>query len=99
MRIKHWQGYGCINAKKLSEQEINNNTMLLTIELNGNHECGLCRYDTYDIFNWLLNRGKRFATKCKSDRNITNIEIDEGTTTINGSCVDQAIYKIYYRKE
>jgi len=58
MRLKHWQGYGTINAT-VSGRELNtaSNTEIIKIKVWGNHEYGLDRSeDKYDIFRWLLKR-------------------------------------------
>ena len=52
MRIKHWAGYGCVNARKVKE----NNPFILHIKVEGNHECGLVREDEYELYNWLVKR-------------------------------------------
>ena len=50
MKIKHFAGYGTVNATKVKDD----NT--LHIHLAGNHEWGLNRNDTYDVFNWLVKK-------------------------------------------
>jgi len=97
MKIKHWQGYGAINAKKISDVRINDSMSKLTIQLSGNHEYGLVRDDKYDIFNWLLNKGQRFATKIKDYRDILHINITEDILNIAGENIDCALYEITYR--
>ncbi len=51
MKIKHWAGYGCVNARKVKD-----GSCKLHIRIEGNHEQGLDRYDEYDLFNWLVIR-------------------------------------------
>ena len=53
MRIKHWAGYGCVNAKR-----INDGQAKLHVRVEGNHECGLKRdlWDDYTLYNWLVKR-------------------------------------------
>lgn len=51
MRIKHWQGYGIVNAVKVKDKDFT-----LAVHVSGNHEWGLRRDDTYDLFNWLVKR-------------------------------------------
>lgn len=54
MKVKHWAGYGCVEAKKM--KSYNNWTNIL---VRGNHEWGLeprC-FNKFDWYNWL---GKRF---------------------------------------
>ena len=51
MKIKHWQGYGTVNAVKVKDKDFN-----LCVKVSGNHEWGLRRNDYYDLFNWLIKR-------------------------------------------
>lgn len=53
MKIKHWAGYGCVNARK-----INDGSCKLHVRVEGNHECGLERgaWDTFTLYNWLVKR-------------------------------------------
>lgn len=54
MRVKHWAGYGCVEAKKLNDYGTH-----VKVLVTGNHEMGLePRYfDNRDWERWL---GKRF---------------------------------------
>ncbi len=81
MKIKHWQGYGTVEATKVLQTYIDrdeyisryinhitngqrwewpryldSNLVELTIRVSGNHEWGLVREDTYDLYNWLVSR-------------------------------------------
>lgn len=98
MKIKHWQGYGSVNVKKLAEYDTNRFTgeKKIIIEVTGMHECGLSRKDPYDIYNWLFKRGERFAPDCKDSRNITKIEIFE---SVSEDKTDKSVYEITYRKD
>lgn len=55
MKIKHFQGYGSVQAKKVSKTTIGNKTKLV-VEVKGNHEWGLVRDDIYDAKRWLFDR-------------------------------------------
>lgn len=55
MKIKHWQGYGCVDAKKVSKKSKNGSTTLIVM-VRGNHEWGLVRDDKYDLKRWLVDR-------------------------------------------
>ena len=52
MKIKHWQGYGCVTARKCKDS----NPFTLHIRVEGNHEWGIVRNDEYDLYNWLVRR-------------------------------------------
>ena len=50
MTIKHFAGYGRVNAKRIKDDAT------LHIRVFGNHEQGLYRDDLYDLYNWLVKR-------------------------------------------
>ena len=62
MRIKHFMGYGSVNAKvvkKTTNTSTQNEGYILktlTINVWGNHEYGLVREDEYDINQWLVKK-------------------------------------------
>ena len=51
MKIKHFAGYGCVNAKRIKDP-----SCTLHVQIRGNHEWGIVRNDEYDLFNWLVKR-------------------------------------------
>lgn len=53
MRIKHWAGYGCVNARK-----INDGAAKLHVRVEGLHERGVKRdtWDTTLLYDWLVKR-------------------------------------------
>lgn len=55
MKIKHWQGYGTVNAEKVSKKTAGGITTLV-VRVSGNHEWGLIRDDEYDLKTWLVKR-------------------------------------------
>ncbi len=55
MKIKHWQGYGTVDAKKIS-RTVENGMVTLIVKVTGDHEWGLVRDDEYDLINWLVKR-------------------------------------------
>ena len=90
MKIKHWQGYGTVNAKKISAKE-ENGIKTLMIEVTGNHEYGLVRNDIYDVYNWLV---KRFDKTVPDYRHIRSLDIVESTVINNGVSTERATYTI-----
>lgn len=52
MRIKHWQGYGCVTATKCKDST----PFTLHIKVQGDHEWGIILKDQYDLYNWLVRR-------------------------------------------
>lgn len=86
MRIKHWQGYGCVDAKRTAKRVNSDGTVFLEITVTGEHEYGLERNDVYDVHRWLLSK---FAKDCPGYRDVRSLSIespDEKT----------AVYKIVY---
>lgn len=77
MRIKHFMGYGSVNAKvgsrslDTSTHQLGYITKTATIYVWGNHEWGLMRDDSYDINQWLMKK----VVKVDIDyRDIQNVE-------------------------
>ena len=95
MRIKHWQGYGCINAKVVG-RELNARTgaEVIKIEVSGNHEWGLTWHwkDTYRVGEWLGKVGK-FTSDQVVDYESEECPINK----IGEGYVDRAIYTIYLK--
>lgn len=92
MKIKHWQGYGCVNAKKISSKS-NNGEMTTIIKVTGNHECGLIRNDKYDAYNWLL---KRFDKNITDYRKIKQLECISEPSDVTGNSEDSCTYVFHY---
>ena len=91
MRIKHWQGYGTVNAVRKKTVE-NGEDKIMTILVSGNHEYGLNRNDKYDVFNWLL---RKFDKTVSDYRCIRNVNTEEGWDNTN-HC-DTCLYTIEYK--
>lgn len=89
MKIKHWQGYGTVNAKKVSSSA---NT--LVVEVWGNHEWGLERNDMYDVFNWLV---KRFDKSREDYREMLDMKIDDFYVEDGRVDVEHCRYTIRFR--
>jgi len=78
MRIKHFMGYGSVNAKVVEKglkTDVANGLLRKYLKINvwGNHEYGLVREDKYDINNWLV---KKVAKVDIDYRQIENIDWD-----------------------
>lgn len=92
MRIKHFAGYGYVNAKKIMRKE-HNSVVYLHIQVCGNHECGLIREDKYDFFYWL---GKRLDKKLTSYSQIIKLNTEYEYEQREGEdvCNYYVIYKL-----
>lgn len=93
MKVKHYQGYGCVDMKKIS-QKTKNGIKTVVIRVSGNHEWGLERDDTYDIHWWIC---KRLAKDCKDYSDIINMDIDDRYEKINGLDTEVCDYTISYK--
>ena len=93
MKIKHFAGYGCVNAVKIKHVKTGENTKQIVINVSGNHERGLYRNDTYDIYNWLV---KRFCNDCKDYQSIYYVSANLDYQKINGLDTETLIYYIDY---
>ena len=94
MKIKHWQGYGCVEARKVKKTTKNGITNLV-VEVMGNHEWGLVRRDVYDLKRWLVDRFD------KSAKDISPYSIDytlllSTYERIGGLDVEKAVYSFTY---
>lgn len=92
MKVKHWQGYGSVEMKKL-RTTTNGNTKTVVVRVSGNHEWGLERNDTYDIFNWIC---KRFAKDCKEYSDIIDMQLQSDYEKVNGLDTEYCVYTITY---
>lgn len=89
MKIKHWQGYGTVNAVK-ENRTVRNGEVTLTIKVTGNHEWGLVRDDEYDLINWLV---KRF------DKSFTGSRVRYGYESGVSNGTEYCRYQFKYREE
>ncbi len=89
MRIKHFAGYGSVEAKKTSTRKLPDGTRELVVMVTGNHEWGLERNDRYDLFRWLV---KRFDKTVTDDREIISYRYDDDYIRLNGLDVEQCVY-------
>lgn len=94
MKIKHWQGYGSVQAKKVSKTT-KGDKVTLVIEVKGNHEWGLVVFDNYDAKGWLFDR---FEKNFKGDEYDMDISIESKEVKENGINVEVAIYTFIYDK-
>ena len=90
MKIKHYQGYGTVQAKKIAKTD-----NFIHIRVWGDHEYGLERNDWYDVFNWLV---KKFDKKHKDCRDIRDVRIDDCYKVIDGIDTEVCDYKIYFKE-
>ena len=92
MKIKHFAGYGSVQAKKLSKTTNNGKTKLV-VEVKGNHERGLVREDIYDVRRWIFNKfEKNFnGNDYEIDMTINDDYVREGN-----SDVEVATYTFIY---
>ena len=88
MKIKHWQGYGTVDAKKLGRKTYAG-LVQLTIKVTGDHEWGLVRDDEYDLVNWLV---KRFDKNFR-DQRLKSYGINPGIENGHETCVYTFVYE------
>lgn len=91
MRLKHWQGYGTVDVKKLAMTSAGDITTLVVL-VTGNHEYGICTDDTYTIGNWLI---KRFDKNFDYYNSVVNIFTEPGYAEDNTT--ETCKYTIKYR--
>ena len=92
MRIKHFAGYGCVNAKKI-KYETKDGITTLIVNVSGDHEYGLKPFIIEDAIQWLATR---------FDKNIVNIpwyNVYIDTNYDYGMPCDTLTYTFRYRRE
>ena len=93
MRIKHFAGYGLVEAKKISV-ETKNGVRTLVVKVKGNHEWGINReLDNGCIYAWLV---KKFDKTLPDDFNYYRAGLRYKTETGMENGVDTCIYTIQY---
>ena len=92
MKIKHFQGYGSVQAKKVSKTTIGNKTKLV-VEVKGNHEWGLVRDDIYDVKRWLFDK---FEKNFKGEYYDIDMDIKDDYVNENGIDIEVATYTFIY---
>ena len=97
MRIKHFAGYGSVEAKKVSKTTFTNEygekKTKLVVRVKGNHEWGLVRDDIYDVKRWLFDKfEKNFLGE---DYEISMSVVDDYVKE-NGLDVEVAVYTFVY---
>ena len=92
MKIKHFAGYGSVQAKKVSKTTCGDKKKLV-VEVKGNHEWGLVRDDIYDVKRWLFNRFEKNFTGNDYD---INMDIKDDYVNENGLDVEVATYTFIY---
>ena len=83
MIIKHWQGYGRLNAKVVEKSKHH-----VVIEVSGSHECGVTTTDPYFIKTWLM------AKVAKNWMGVPNYMLD---FFVYSESYEKAIYTIRTR--
>ena len=88
-KIKHWQGYGTVDAKLLKKTPDE-----MVIQVSGMHEYGLdCdKYDTYRVYEWLV---KRFDPT-KTERDIQSVDIDDDYERRGNVDIEVCTYTIHF---
>lgn len=98
MTIKHYAGYGRVNAKRIKDDAT------LHVRVSGNHEQGLYRNDLYDLYNWLVKKFDKTvpasfaewyrAARAKYDQ---VVEIHDGYETApDGKTEEVCDYRFFY---
>lgn len=93
MKAKHWQGYGTVDMKKIS-QNIDDGIKTIVVQVSGNHEWGLVRNDIYDIHRWICSR---LGKDCKEYRDIIDLKLNNYYKKINDIDTEVCDYTISYR--
>jgi len=97
MRIKHYAGYGSVEAKKVSKTTLTNEygekKVKLVVRVKGNHECGLVRDDIYDVKHWLFDK---FEKNFLGEYDEISMSVVDDYVNENGLDVEVAVYTFVY---
>lgn len=97
MRIKHFAGYGSVEAKMVSKTPFINEhgevKTKLVVRVKGNHEWGIVREDIYDVKHWLFDK---FEKKFEGTEYDIDMDVESDFVKENGLDVEVAIYKFVY---
>lgn len=96
MKIKHFQGYGCVEATKVKQEKYvdayGREMTKVVVLVKGNHECGLTTNGFYTLYKWLV---KRFYKRCNSYLDIFNMSYNNYYEKIDGIDVEHCQYTFY----
>lgn len=84
MKVKHWQGYGCVDMKKMP-----NEGATLHVRVSGNHEWGIHvnEWDDMTMYNWIVKRfDKKVPEYIKWHRMRPIIEVRDGWNAETDYC-------------
>ena len=93
MRIKHWQGYGCVTAERVKDGDCK-----LHVRVIGNHEYGLHTRWNDTAYDWLVHRFDKSAPD-RYDPTRMGVIIEEGFTSERneyGNYTEQCDYFFIY---
>jgi GH18 family chitinase len=97
MRIKHFAGYGSVEAKKVSKttftDEYGEKKTKLVVRVKGNHEWGLVRDDIYDVKRWLFDK---FEKNFLGEEYEISMSVVDDYVNENGLDVEVAVYTFVY---
>ena len=97
MKLKHWQGYGTVEVKKISKKNITTpygeKKTKMVLQVKGNHEWGLVRDDVYDVRRWIFNKFEKNFTGNDYEIDMT---IKDDYINENGIDVEVATYTFVY---
>ena len=92
MKIKHFAGYGSVQAKKVSKTTVGDKTKLV-IEVKGNHEWGVVRNDIYDVKRWLFDK---FEKNFKGEFYDIEMSVNDNYVKEGNLYVEVATYTFTY---
>lgn len=100
MKLKHFQGYGSVEAKKVSKTTTTHhsgiNVTTLVIEVKGNHEYGIEVNDESTVWRWLVKRFDKGVGEVYDY--VVNVVTDDDYVRENGLDVEVCKYTIKYYK-
>jgi len=93
MKVKHFAGYGSVEAKKIGQRK-EGELKTVVVRVRGNHERGLLCFDRYDFVRWL---GKKVIKDLEDERCIVRYATNECYEIAeDGNDVETCTYYVTY---
>ena len=95
MKIKHYAGYGCVQARKLSKTVTDDGNTTLVVEVIGDHERGIVRRDDESLVKrWLIDRFDKSAADISPWRIDYTVMLDYRYEMLHHT--ERAVYTFVY---
>lgn len=100
MKIKHFQGYGTVDAKRKKLSSVKDmfgeEIQRVQITVTGMHEYGLKTYDSYGAVNW-FNRYNRLLPEVSTQTKLEKYDVREERGNWSQNTPDRCVYTFFFK--